>query len=59
MQKLLPLQDKLEAITKINTPENEKELKSFLGAVQYFSKYIEKLSANIDNLRKLLKTQND
>ena len=32
-----PLQDKLEAITKIDIPKNEK-LKSFLGAIQYLSK---------------------
>ena len=54
-----PLQDKLEAITKINKPKNEKELKSFLGAIQYLSKYIENLSANTDVLRKLLEKQNE
>ena len=52
-----PLQDKLEAITKIETPKNEKELKSFLGAIQYLSKYIENLSAQTDILRELLKKQ--
>ena len=50
-----PPQDKLEAITKINIPKNEKELKSFLGAIQYLSKYIKNLSAQTDILRKLLK----
>ena len=40
-------------------PKNEKELKSFLGAIQYLSKYIENLSANTDVLRKLLKKQNE
>ena len=30
-----PLQDKPGAITKINVPKNEKELKSFLWAKQY------------------------
>ena len=40
-----PLQDKLEAITEINTPQNEKTLKSFLGAIHYLSKYIKNLSA--------------
>ena len=53
-----PLQDKLEAITKIEIPKNEKELKPFLGAIQYLSKYIENLSAQTDILRKLLKKQN-
>ena len=45
-----PLQDKVEAITKIETPKNEKELKSFLGAIQYLAKYIENLSAQTDIL---------
>ena len=40
---ILLLQDKLEAITKIDTPKNEKELKSFLGALQYLSNYRRKL----------------
>ena len=53
------LQDKLEAITKINIPKNEKELKSFLGAIQYLSKYIKNLSAQADILRNLLKKQNE
>ena len=52
-----PLQDKLEPTTKINIPKNEKELKSFLGAIQYLSKYIKNLSAQTDILRKLLKKQ--
>ena len=56
-QGIRPLQDELEAITKINIPKNEKELKSFLGAIQYLSEYIENLSANTDILRKLLKKQ--
>ena len=53
------MQDKLDAIKKINIPKNEKELKSFLGAIQYFSKYIENLSTNTDILRRLLKKQNE
>ena len=54
-----PLQDKLEAITKIEIPKNEKELKSFLEAIQYLAKYIENLSAQTEILRKLLKKQNE
>ena len=53
-----PLKHKLEAITKIEIPKNEKDIKSFLGAIQYLSKYIENLSAQTDVLRKLLKKQN-
>ena len=58
-QDIRPLQDKLEAISKIHIPKTEKELISFLGAIQYLSKYMQNLSANIDILRKLLKKQND
>ena len=32
-----PSQDKLEAIQELKEPKNEKELKSFLGAIQYLS----------------------
>ena len=52
-----PLQDKLQAISELKHPENQKELKSFLGAIQYLSKYIENLSANTDILRQLLKKE--
>ena len=40
---------------ELKEPKNEKELKSFLGAIQYLSKYIENLSAQTDLLRQLLK----
>ena len=56
---IITLQDKFEAITKINTPKNEKELNYFMGAIQHFSKYSENLSAQTeDMLRKLLKKLN-
>ena len=47
--------DKLLAIEEVKKPENEKKLKSFLGANQYLSKNIETLSAQTDILRQLLK----
>ena len=50
-----PIQDKLMAIKNLKQPNNEKELKSFLGAIQYLSKYIDNLSAQTDSLRQLLK----
>ena len=53
-----PLQDKLTAIKELKRPENEKELKSFLGAIHYLSKHIENLSAQTDILRQLLKKGN-
>ena len=49
------LQDKLMAIKKLKQPKDEKELKSFLGAIQYLSKHINNLSAQTDGLRQLLK----
>ena len=49
------LQDNFKAIQELKEPKNEKELKSFLGAIQYLSKYIENLSAQTDLLRQLLR----
>ena len=57
--RIRPLQDKLMAIKILKQPNNEKELKSFLGAIQYLSKYIDNLSAQTDSLRQLLKKDND
>ena len=54
-----PLQDKLMAIKNRTQPNNEKELKSFLGAFHYLSKYMDNLSAQADSLRQLLKKGND
>ena len=48
-------QRKTEAINKLNPPTNTKTLKSFLGAIQYFAKFIPNLSEKTDNLRQLLK----
>ena len=54
-----PLQDKLTAIKNLKEPNIEKEQKSFLGATQYLSKYIDNLSAQTDSLRELLKKDKD
>ena len=43
------------AIKELKRPNKEKELKSFVGAIQYLSKYINNLSAQTDSLRQLLK----
>ena len=43
-----PNEEKVEAILKLNPPENTKELKSFLGAIQYMAKYLVKLSERTD-----------
>ena len=50
-----PNEEKVEAILKLNPPKNTKELKSFLGAIQYITKYLPKLSERTDRLRILLK----
>ena len=57
--RIRPLQDKLLAIKEPKQPNNEKELKSFLGAIQYLSKYIDNLSAQTDSLRQQLKKNNN
>ena len=41
------------AMNELKQPNNEKELTSFLGAIQ--SKYIDNLSAQTDSLRQLSK----
>ena len=46
-----PLQDKLKAITKIEIPKHEKEMKSFLKAIQYLSRCIKNISAKTEILR--------
>ena len=45
------------AIKDLKQPNNEKELKLFLGAIQYLSKFINNLSAQTDSLRQLLKKE--
>ena len=50
-----PNEEKIEAIQKLNPSKNTKELKSFLGAIQYMAKFLPKLSERTDRLRKLLK----
>ena len=50
-----PNEEKVEAIQKLKSPNNTKELKSFLGAIQYLAKFLPKLSEKTDRLRKLPK----
>ena len=54
-----PLQDKLIATKNLKQPNNGNELKTVLAAIQYLSKYIDNLSTQTDNLRQLLKKDND
>ena len=50
-----PIKDKTEAITKLESPKNVKELKSFLGSIHHLSKFINNLSNKTDEMRKLLR----
>ena len=47
--------EKTDAINKLEPPTNAKALKSFLGDIQYFAKFIPNLSEKTDNMRQLLK----
>ena len=50
-----PNKENVKAILELKHPENPKQLKSFLGAIQYLAKFLPKLSERTDRLRKLLK----
>ena len=50
-----PNKEKVKAILELKHPENLKQLKSFLGAIQYLAKFLPKLSERTDRLQKLLK----
>ena len=52
-----PNEEKVEARLKLNPAENTKELKSFLGAIQYMAKFLPKLSERTDRLPKLKKNE--
>ena len=54
-ERVKPIKDKTEAITKLKAPTNTKELKSFLGSIQHSSKFLNNLSKKNDRMRKLLK----
>ena len=50
-----PINDKLEAIPKLEAPKKVKDLNSFLGSIQHLSKFINNPSIKTDRMRKLLK----
>ena len=52
---IIPNKEKTDAINKLEPPTNTKTLKSFLGAIQYFAKFMPYLSEKMDNMRKLFK----
>ena len=50
-----PNKEKVKAILELKPPENQKQLKLFLGAIQYLAKFLPRLSERTERLRKLLK----
>ncbi|KAK3773179.1 hypothetical protein RRG08_013764 [Elysia crispata] len=52
---LHPQEDKVKAMQNVSRPENVKELRSFLGGVQYYGKFLPNLSATLKSLNDLLK----
>ncbi|UYV74578.1 K02A2.6-like [Cordylochernes scorpioides] len=52
-------EEKLDAITKMEAPRSTKELKSFLGMVNYLGKFIPNLADKLQPLNSLLSTKNE
>ena len=50
-----PDPNKIDAIKAIKMPENFKQLRSFLGMVNYCGRFIQNLSSLTEPLRKLLR----
>ena len=48
-----PIKSKVETILKAKYPNNQAELISFLGGVQYYSRYIPNLSSIVEPLNRL------
>ena len=56
---LRPVADKLTAIKNAPKPENVSQLRSFLGMVQYYSKFLPDLSTTLNALHQLLKKESE
>ena len=52
---LQPTQDKVNAILEAPAPENVSQLRSFLGAIGYYSKFVPNLSSKLAPLYRLLR----
>ena len=52
---LHPIPDKVEEVTKAPRPQNAQELKSFLGLLSYYSKFVPNLASVLAPLYKLLR----
>ncbi len=51
---LRPTEDKIRAITEAPAPSNVSQLRSFLGLVNYYAKFLPQLSSTLAPLYKLL-----
>ena len=49
-----PIPSKIEAIKRIASPKEKKDVMQFLGSVNFYSKFIEKLHINLKPLYTLL-----
>ena len=45
----------MNAIIELKHPQNQKQLKSFLGAIQYLANFLPRLSERPERLRRILK----
>ena len=55
---LRPIQDKIETVVQAPRPTNVSELKSFLGMVNYYAKFLPNVSTTLEPLHMLLRTEN-
>ena len=53
-----PLQSKIKAITDVKTPETYKELRSFLGSLNFYRRFIKNAAIILQPLNELLKGKN-
>ena len=49
-----PIQSKIEAIKRIPSPKEKNDVMQFLGSVNFYSKFIEKVHINLKSLYTLL-----
>ena len=54
-----PNKEKVTAIIALKHPEIQKQLKFFLGAIQYLAKTLSRLSEITERLRRLLKKSSE
>ncbi len=52
-----PKKTRREAVTKIEAPKTVREVRSFLGSIQYLAKFIGNLSAASEPMKKLLREE--